>query len=89
MLHSWFPHFSRTFQWLLIIFQGPFFVKNSNFGVFINVFYQISDHGYQWNYNIVDYMTCRPTLFIDSLVHEPGTEILMIGTILILMLLFI
>ena len=29
---------SRTFQGLLNIFQGPFFVKNIHFGVFITLF---------------------------------------------------
>ena len=30
-------------------------MKKGNFGVFINLFLnQISDHAYQWNYNIVE-----------------------------------
>ena len=55
---------SSTFQGILNIFQGPFFVKNCNFGSFYYSFYQISHHAYQWNTNIVENIKCWPTLFI-------------------------
>ena len=32
-----------------------------------------SEHAYQWNYNIVENMKCRPALFIDIYIAKIGT----------------
>ena len=56
-----FKDFSRTFQGLFIIFQELFREKRQLWS-FYYPFYQISNHAYQWNYNIVENMKCRPKL---------------------------
>ena len=43
--------------------------KTAFFGVFF-FFYQISDHAYQWNYNFVENMKCRPTYCLSIFVLD-------------------